>query len=64
MYIGHAHLLTREEIEEGDYVDSENGIKTYSPILRDWILFGRVTGNEDDDEDYLGMRPSPEAEYR
>ena len=64
LYSGHPHLMTREEKEQYEHVDSENGIPTYSPILRDWILFGRITGNEDDDEDYLGMRPSPEAEYR
>ena len=64
LYSGHPHLMTSEEKEQYEHVDSENGIPTYSPILRDWILFGRITGNEDDDEDYLGMRPSPEAEYR
>jgi len=63
MYIGHPHLLTREEIEEGDYVDSGYDLPSHSPILRKLILFGGYT----DGKDQFGMplmRPTPEAQYR
>jgi len=63
MYIGHPHLLTREEIEEGDYVDSGYDLPSKTPILRKWILFGGYT----DGKDQFGMplmRPTPEAQYR
>ena len=63
MYMGHPHLMTREEHEEFDYVDSGSDTPTHSPVLREWILFGKYTDGEDSHGMPL-MRPSPEAQYR
>ena len=63
MYMGHPHLMTREEHEEFNYVDSGSDTPTHSPVLRQWILFGKYTDGEDSHGMPL-MRPSPEAQYR
>ena len=62
LYIGREDLMTSEELEDIHHDPSTETIPTYTPILRQWILFGN-TGNEDDDSGF-GMRPTPEDEYR
>jgi len=53
MYIKHRHLMTREELEEENHIDTPKEMPTHSPKLRRWILDGNIDGEEDADNDAL-----------
>ena len=53
MYMKHRHLLSREELEEENHVDTPKGLPTHSSILRCWILDGKIDGEEVDNNDTL-----------
>ena len=53
MYNKHRHLLSREELEEENHVDTHKGLPTHSSILRCWILDGKIDGEEVDNNDTL-----------